>query len=740
MNKMPYDKLRKRAFQNCLAGTLACFAAAAASAMPSEGVPSRVKNLEAEHVEWRSVGPGGGGWIQSICLSRWDRNLAYVGCDVGGFYVSVDSGRHWEIRNSGLNDFYVETIAEHPVDHDTIFIGTRSGVYVTHDQGRRWMRCSAGFPNTMSGSYSAPISKIVFAPNDPRTIYAAIGQPRESKGGQGQIYVSRDGGNTWTKLVPTGALPPKAVIRDLVISPADAQRLLVATDEGLYLSRDGGISWNPSNSGLPAHLRTRQLAMCPALPSVIYATIRQKGGEQPWSAGVYRSDDGGETWRARNNGLRQNAGKAGSGDMLCSWTDKIVVHPANPDIVYAGGASWWETGIYKTTDGGASWKHILKKCPEGWIGFWGQSVKCLSLSPAAPDALAFGTSGMVYRTDDGGETWHQRYCEQLPDGRTRGTGLEVTCLHTICPDAARKGRFFLGYYDIGLLVTEDDGRTLRRTMKGIPGKYSNSCFSIVQAPDDPLHLWGGFGNWGGGGTGIVAESSDGGENWIPCTAEGSGWVEAPARAITCFGKKGAYRLVYTSKNGLVSSDDGGQRWNVDADFAFTALTRDGDSLYAAKQERKESSSIWKSQDEGRSWTRLTSPSLGIGEIRKIAAKGNDILFSARQNRLGAKSGGAWYSRDGGATFRRVVDDYFCEGVLLTADALLVSLHDHPYHDLPGGGGIRISRDGGATWRTLNSPSLQNRNVSCIAADPFNPSCIWAGTGGDSVFVGEISAR
>lgn len=426
--------------------------------------------------------------------------------------------------------------------------------------------------------------------------------------------------------------------------------------------------------------------------------------------------------------------------MLCTWTDKIAIHPENPDIVYVGGATWWETGIYKTTDGGASWKRVLTRSPEGWIGFWGQTVTCLSLSRAAPESLAFGTSGMVFRTDDGGGTWHARYGRQTRDGRFGGTGLEVTCVHTVSPDASRKGRFFVGYYDIGLLVTEDGGATFRRCMKGIPAKHSNSCFSIVQAPDDPRHVWGGFGGWGGGGSGIVAESTDGGASWTPCTAEGSGWVNAPARMIACFGKKGAYRLVYTSKKGLVSSDDGGKTWSVDPDSVLSALARDKDILYAARQGgEKESSTIWKSADRGRTWTRLTSPSLGIGQVRKIAVKGNEILFSARQTRIGKKSGGAWYSDDGGATFKRVVDDYFCDGVLLTDGALLVSLLDHPYHDLAGGGGIRLSRDGGETWCSLNTPSLHNRNISTLVADPFDSRCIWAGSGGSSFFIGRIPA-
>lgn len=722
---------------------LAALCVGAVFAEPSQGVPARVKGLEAESVAWRNVGPGGGGWIQSLLLSRWDRDLVYAGCDVGGFYVSTDGGRHWETRNAGLNDYYVETIAEHPVRRGTLFLGTRGGVYRTHDEGRTWTLCDKGFPKACPWSFSVQISKIVFAPGNPDTVYAAVGQPREGKGGQGQIYVTRDGGDTWSKLVPKGALPPTANIRDLAIHARAPKRLLVATSEGLYLSKDGGTTWTPSNAGLPDHLRTRQLAQSPSDPSVVYVTLRQQAGDTPWRAGVYRSDDGGETWTPRVKGLSQRPGAPKTIDMLCDWTDKIVVHPTNPDVVYTGGATWWNPGMFRSEDGGRNWTRSSPRRDgsTGWITFWGPTVMCLSISPAAPDTLVFGTSGMVYLSADGARTWEGRYSETRPDGKIAGTGLEVTCLHSVTADPTRQGRFYLGYYDIGLLVTDDHGASFTRAMKGIPGRYSNSCFSIVQAPDDPTHLWGGFGSWGGGGIGIVAESTDDGATWTPCTAEGSGWVEAPPRALACFGKKGAYRLLYTSAKGLVSSMDCGRTWQVDESLKFGALARDGDTLYAAKSGGdKGYASLWKSVDEGRSWTRVTPEGLVAGNVQQIAAQGARILFTARQNGSSAQSGGAWLSTDGGASFRRVVDDDFCQAALIAGGSLYVSLIDHPYHDRAGGGGIRVSDDDGATWHTLNSVSLHNRNVSRLCADPFDPRTLWAGTGGNSVFVGRRLSR
>jgi photosystem II stability/assembly factor-like uncharacterized protein len=165
------------------------------------------------------------------------------------------------------------------------------------------------------------------------------------------------------------------------------------------------------------------------------------------------------------------------------------------------------------------------------------------------------------------------------------------------------------------------------------------------------------------------------------------------------------------------------------------MTRDGDTLYAAKNGGNKTSTLWKSVDEGRTWSIMpATTALKVGEIKAIAVKDNQILFSARRNRIGSDSGGAWYSSDGGVTFTKVVEDYFCQGVLITQDAILVSMIDHPYHNFPGGGGIRISRDKGKTWKSLNTPTLQNRNISSLVLDPFTPNSIWAGSGGNSIFI------
>lgn len=154
---------------------------------------------KSSEVRWQLVGPGGGGWVQSVAFDSKDTNTLYVGCDVGGFYVSLDFGKTFEIRNNGLRDYFVESIAVHPQNPNIILLGTQGGVFRTTDKGKNWRWIRNGFPPIQRYSYSAPIGAICFDPQNPNIVYTGIGRPRDAREGrngqgQGAIYKSVDGG------------------------------------------------------------------------------------------------------------------------------------------------------------------------------------------------------------------------------------------------------------------------------------------------------------------------------------------------------------------------------------------------------------------------------------------------------------------------------------------------------------------------------------------------------------------
>ena len=720
---------------------------------------SGLRAAVAPEVQWRKVGPGGGGWIQSVLASRHGTDVFYVGCDVGGFYRSDDGGGTYVVHTAGFQDYFLESLAEHPSDPRILYAGCKSGVYKSMDGGRTWTWLREGFPPVQEYAYSAMVSKVALDPQRPETVYAAIGQPREERGGQGALYRSEDGGATWRQVVRPGQLPADLPLYDLAIHPRETRRLLIATPRGVFASDDRGETWSASNTGLPAHLRTRRLAQSPSDPRVVYVSLKGKAGETPWQAGVYRSEDGGRTWQPRVNGLRQASGKPGTSDMLCSWVDTLAVHPSKPDVVYAGGATWWDATVYKTEDGGLNWRRVFEFGEKGnarhaWIDMWGPSVTCLTLSASRPDTLYFGTSGYIYKTENGGATWRQRYTAERDDGKIAGTGLEVTCLHGVFPHPRVKRRVFFGFYDIGLLVSEDGGASFSRRMKGIPRGHDNSCFTV--AFDDRGHDdWAiaGFGEWGRN-AGLLAVTGDGGLTWqtlpkecgfpdarprdlVAWTPSVEGGNRCGARRIFCVAEgKGVFESFCFSSYVFEPRNQGLPAERI------RCLARDGGTLYAgAASVRGASGGVFSSSDFGKTWQRLDGGA-PLADVRQLAAKDGRVVATARACWDGKRAlqGGVFVRGPSERAWRQVYTNRFCEALAVDPrrpGRVYASLHDHPYHDRSAGGGIIASDDGGESWRSINGSGLTCKGVTWISINPLDDNELWLGTGGHAAFVGEV---
>ncbi|MBC7287834.1 MAG: hypothetical protein H5T86_07275, partial [Armatimonadetes bacterium] len=336
-------------------------------------------------IAWRNIGPGGGGWIQSIAADPLRPNVLHVGCDVGGYYYSEDGGRTFEIRNRGLVDYYVDAIAVHPRNPAVIILGTRSGIHKTTDGGRSWRWIRAGFPEVKRYSYSAPIAAVCFDPANPDVVYAGVGQPREGKSGLGAIYKSDDCGETW-RLAAQG-LPADAIVSDIEVRPDNPREVLAATNRGVFLSEDGGATWRLSSDGM-SNRDVYRLAIAPSDPRVVYCTVRTHArDDEPWDGGVYRSEDGGRSWRACNNGLPARVAKSGQAAPMGSQYQEIVVDPRDANVAYVGSDAWVSPGVFKTTNGGGQWswcsRHVdspsgPRNMDYGWLTFWGPSVECLT--------------------------------------------------------------------------------------------------------------------------------------------------------------------------------------------------------------------------------------------------------------------------------------------------------------------------------------------------------------------------
>lgn len=209
-----------------------------------------------------------------------------------------------------------------------------------------------------------------------------------------------------------------------------------AASGGLWKTTDGGIRWKPIFDGQEAS-SIGSIAIAPSNSEIVWVGTGETFLIRPAHAmgdGIYKSDDGGNTWQ--HMGLK-NSGRIG----------RIVVHPTNPDIVYAAALGHThspqkERGIYRTADGGKSWEHILfvdegtgaadlaidPKNPERLIaGLWSVQINTWKLNSGGP-------GGGVYRTLDGGDTWQPLKENGLPGGQENPVGKTGVAISYSNPD------------------------------------------------------------------------------------------------------------------------------------------------------------------------------------------------------------------------------------------------------------------------------------------------------------------
>ena len=288
-----------------------------------------------------------------------------------------------------------------PGKPNTFFIGvTNGGVWKTTDAGRTWKPLFDGQP---TGS----IGDVAVAPSNPDIIYAGSGeglQRPDLSTGDG-LYKSVDGGKSWRNM----GLRDAQQIGGIVVDPGNPDRLFVAalghpygpnTERGVYRSLDGGETWvrvlyKDENSG------AIQVEFDPKNPQIVYADL-WAGRQGPWEngawqgpvSGVFKSTDGGTTWKQLTRGLptiEQGLGRIG-----------FSIAPSDPKTLYATvDANPPYAGIYRSNDGGESWVRV-----NGDGRLWGRGSDFAEIRPHPKNPeVVFVANTASYKSEDGGKTF-----------------------------------------------------------------------------------------------------------------------------------------------------------------------------------------------------------------------------------------------------------------------------------------------------------------------------------------------
>jgi photosystem II stability/assembly factor-like uncharacterized protein len=370
---------------------------------PAQSEPSRLEEA-LSNLSWRSIGPAiMGGRISDVEGVPGDPNTVYVATASGGIFKTTDGGMSWTPIFDRQNTISVGDIALEPGNPDVIWVGTGEsnarnsvsfgdGVYRSTDGGRSWQHLGLKNSNT--------ISKIIVHPKNPDIVYvAAVGRiwgPNDERG----VFMTTDGGRSWQK---TLFIDNEHGASDLEIDPQNPNILYAgmwrferrpwtftsgSEKGGVFRSTDGGRTWKKLENGLPKLIGRIGLAVAPSSPNVVYAILEAREGT------LYRSDDKGENFRQVN----KNQELVGRG----FYYTTVRVDPTNENKVYAVA-----TLLHKSLDGGRTFTRIS---PQTHIDF-----HALWIDPLNPKRMWQGQDGGVAVSTDEGKSWE--YVNNFPAGQ-----------------------------------------------------------------------------------------------------------------------------------------------------------------------------------------------------------------------------------------------------------------------------------------------------------------------------------
>lgn len=417
--------------------------------------------------QWRTLGPGNtSGRIVDLAVDPIDHDVWYVASASGGLWKTTNGGTTFAPVFDHADTVSLGAVAVAPSQPQTVWVGTGEanarnsvswgdGCYVSRDGGATFTH--VGLEAT------AQIGRIAIHPTNPELVLvAACGRlwgPNPERG----VYRTADGGKSWVQALKvdaeTGAV-------DVVFDPGDPNRVYAATwtrrrnafdvndpevrfgkGAGIWRSTDAGATWTRLIHGLPNCAMGRiGLAVSPAKPGAVWALVSSErigqkdkdddkrtlgsflGGQQPnvqdqqgddgyETGGVFRSDDGGDSWH-RVNSLNPRP----------YYFGQIRVDPQDVERLYVLGPNW-----YVSTDGG-------KKFDEVGGARLHPDYHALWIDPKDPKVLLIGNDGGIARSTDRGATW--RFFSNLP----------VAQYYRVAVDEAEPYRIYGGLQDNGSWV------------------------------------------------------------------------------------------------------------------------------------------------------------------------------------------------------------------------------------------------------------------------------------------------
>ena len=683
-----------------LALTVAAFAGSAAAQTPAQ---PRAQSLDRTRIEQaagkltlRSLGPAFlSGRIADIAVNPRDKSVWFVAAGSGGVWKTSNAGTTWTPVFQDQPSYSIGEVTLDPSNPEIVWVGTGEnvsgrhvgwgdGVYRSRDGGRTWQR--------MGLDKSEHIGRILVHPADGNVVLVAAEGPLWAPGGDRGVFRTQDGGATWASVLQ---VDENTGVTDLEFDPSNPEVVYAAAyqrrrhvwgflgggpQSGIYKSTDGGTTWRRTTTGLPkGDMGKIGLAVTAADPSLVYATIEASDLER----GFYRSRDKGESWEKRNSYISDGTGP--------HYYQEIEASPTDPNLVYQ-----MDVFLHVTRDGGATMDYLETGHDKH------SDNHALWIDPVNGRHLVVGTDAGVYESFDEGATW--RHFRNLPLAQFYKVALSNTV-----PFYQLLG----GAQDAG--TQHGPSRTLNRD--GI----RNQDWYV------PL---------GADGYGVAIDPRDDNILYL-MTQEGN-----------------LYRKDRRSDEGLnirplPAPGDPPERWNWDSPLLLSP--HNPDRIYFGSQR------LWRSEDRGNNWTAISGDLTRganryerrfMGRVWSVDALHDNAAMSkyatltavtespvkAGVLTVGTDDGLVQVSQDGGKTWAQAAPlpglpplslINHLEASLYDAQTVYVAADAHKIGDFAPY--LYESVDGGRTWRSIAGDLPKGSIVWSFQQDHVKPDLLFVGT-------------
>lgn len=675
------EKTKRAVYQNTLTALAVLFSSTAFA-------QSNISSATFGMLEARWLGPGTmSGRITDIQGVAADGKTIYVGTAGGGIWKTTNAGASFK----PIFDKYCQSIGAIAIDQKNpkiIFAGTGesnmrnsvsigNGLYKSSDGGDNWIK--VGLDSTEH------ISKIVIDPSNANVVYVAAPGPLWSDSRHRGLYKSTDGGSTWAKIL---YINEKAGAADIEIDPTNSNVVYASTWEfrrtpysfnsggngsGLYKSTDGGKTWKELNKGLPSKPFGRiAFALAPSAPQNLLAIVESN------NTGLYISGDGGENWKPQSSTLNVTSRPF--------YFSTLEVDPNDPKRVYRPAFTF-----SYSSDGGYSFADASNE--GGWVH---SDHHALWINPNNTNQLYLGTDGGMYLSLDRGATW--RFIDNLPVGQ----------FYHVAYDRQKPYRIYGGLQDNGTWMAPSV----------LPGGVSNGDWKSIYSGD---------GFW------AVPDGTD--PNIAYAESQGGSAGRVDLRTLQSVTIKPQ------------SEGDEKLRWNWNTPIVIGA--KNSSHLYMGAQY------LYRSTDKGTNWTRI-SPDLTTNDKKKqeqdksgglstdnTSAENHTTIFAVAESPLddkmiwvGTDDGNLQVTADGGKTWINLARNYAAAGIpsqtwvssvepsRYDKNVVYATFDNHMYGDHKTY--AARSADGGKTWKAFISTEFTGF-AHKIKEDLKNKNLLFLGT-------------